>query len=175
VGDEVNAGDIIRTKKLSRVGVTLSDGNTMWIAPLTRMRITQYSLGEGKQNYCDLLRGKTRVVINTLSKGSSFELRTPTAAAGVRGTIFIGFFERGQSGFVFESGKGYGYNRQMPSRVVTIEAGHSMLVPKPDAEPIVRPATRQEIESHTKDTAAEEKKRRELDNNQYNSCNYILR
>lgn len=113
VGEKVSPEDIIRTKKLSRVGVTLSDGNVLWIAPLTRMRITQYNPGEGKQNYCDFFRGKTRAVINALGKGSSFEIHTPTAVAGVRGTIFFGYFERGQSGFVFERGRGYGYNRQM--------------------------------------------------------------
>ncbi|MCX7982002.1 MAG: FecR family protein, partial [Syntrophales bacterium] len=161
IGLEVNEGDIIRTKKQSRVGVTLLDGNVIWVAPLSRLRITQYHPGEGKQNYCDLFRGKTRVVVNAIAKGASLEVHTPTAVAGVRGTIFIGFFERGESGFVFERGSGYGYNRQMPAKVVTIEAGHVMLVPKADQEPIVRPATKQEIERHMKDTTGGEEKPKE--------------
>jgi len=160
-GMEVNAGDIVRTKKQSRVGITLVDGNMIWVAPLSRLRVTQYSPEEGKQNYCDLFRGKTRVVVNAIAKGSSLEVHTPTAVAGVRGTIFIGFFERGQSGFIFERGSGYGYNRQMPSKVVTIEAGHIMVVPKTDQEPVVRPATRQEIDRHIQDTTGGEEKKAE--------------
>jgi len=162
LGEEVAAGDIVRTKKNSRVIVTLVDGNTLSIGPLTRMRIAQYEPKAGAQNYCDLFRGKTRVVMNTIAKGASFEIRTPTAVAGVRGTIFVGFYEQGRSGFIFERGEGYGYNRRMPTQVVKIEAGQIMEVPRPEQPPVVRPVGKNEVERHVKDiTGGEEGKKEE--------------
>lgn len=49
----------------------------------------------------------------------------------------------------------------MPSKVVTIEAGQIMVVPKADQEPMVRPATKHEIDRHIQDTTGGEEKKAE--------------
>ena len=88
--DPVSVGDILRTKAKSKVEVTFLDGNTIFLAERSRLKISEYEHKEESKSYFDLFRGKTRVVVNNLAKKSALELHTPTAVAGVRGTIWIG-------------------------------------------------------------------------------------
>ena len=106
--DPVSVGDILRTKTKSKVEVTFLDGNTIFLAERSRLKISEYENKEESKSYFDLFRGKTRVVVNNLAKKSALELHTPTAVAGVRGTIWIGSHENGVSEFYFERGEGYG-------------------------------------------------------------------
>jgi hypothetical protein len=148
----VSVGDILRTKAKSKVEVTFLDGNSIFIAERSRLRITRYDNLENKTSTFDLFRGKTRVVVNSLARKSAIELHTPTSVAGVRGTIWIGTYENGVSTFHFERGEGYGYNKNMPDKVVTIRAGQTMEVIAPDRLPVVRPAREPEFNKSLLDT-----------------------
>lgn len=154
VADPVSVGDILRTKVKSKVEVTFLDGNKIFIAERSRLRVTRYDNRENQNSTLDLFRGKTRVVVNSLAKKSAIELRTPTAIAGVRGTIWIGTYENGVSTFYFERGEGYGYNRNMPEIVVRIPAGRAMQVVAPDRPPVIRPPQDFEFKKHLLDTTA---------------------
>lgn len=157
--DPVNLGDILRTKSRSRVEVTFSDGNVLRLAESTRLRVTQYAPGENQKSYMNLFRGKTQSIVGALKKGSQYEIHTPTAICGVRGTNFFSFFINGVSGSVFQEGSGYGYNPNFPQDVKQIAAGEAILVTHENAPPVVRPATAIELEKHLKDTApAQDKK-----------------
>ncbi|MFH1373926.1 MAG: FecR family protein [bacterium] len=147
-------GDILRTKTKSKVEVTFLDGNTIFLAERSRLKISEYEHKEEGKSYFDLFRGKTRVVVNNIAKKSAIELHTPTAGAGVRGTIWIGTYENGVSEFYFEKGEGYGYNKNMPDVVVTIKAGQTMTVTAPDQPPVVLPAPSYEMNRHLMDTSA---------------------
>ena len=152
--DPVSVGDILRTKAKSKVEVTFLDGNTIFLAERSRLKISEYEHKEESKSYLELFRGKTRVVVNNLAKKSALELHTPTAVAGVRGTIWIGTYENGVSEFYFEQGEGYGYSKKRPDVVVTIKAGQTMTVTAPDQLPIVRPAPDYEINRLQMDTTA---------------------
>jgi len=129
VGDPVRQGDILRAKSKSKAEVTFDDGNILRLAEGTRVRITQYDNRENQKSYVDLFRGKTQSVVKNLRKGGAYEVHTPTAIAGVRGTILISFFINGVSGAVLKDGPGYGYNRNMPADVKNIAPGQAMIVP----------------------------------------------
>jgi hypothetical protein len=45
------------------------------------------------------------------SDGNRYEVHTPTAVCGVRGTDFFMYYEKGESGATFKEGFGYGYNK----------------------------------------------------------------
>jgi hypothetical protein len=154
LNDPVNTGDVLRSKANSKARVTFDDGNELWIAEKTRLKITQYQNEPGEKSFFDLFRGKARSVVSNLKQKATFEIHTPTAICGVRGTIFIGFFQNGQSGFVFEQGQGYGYNPHIPTQVVTISAGQSMTVTAPENPPVVRQVSSGEIQKHVQDTSA---------------------
>jgi hypothetical protein len=153
--DPVSVGDILRTKARSKVELTFLDGNVIFIAERSRLRISVYDNRENQKSTFDLFRGKTRVVLNNLAKRSTLELQTPTAVAGVRGTTWISTFANGVSEFHFVEGVGYGYSRNLPTRIVTIRAGQTMQVVSPDRLPVVRPS--HEILRDMNDTAVSSK------------------
>jgi hypothetical protein len=153
LNDPVNLGDILRTKSRSKVEVTFTDGNLLRLAESTRLKMTQYAPGENQKSYLNLFRGKTQSIVGALGKGSQYEIHTPTAICGVRGTNFFSFFINGVSGAVFKEGSGYGYNPNMPQDVKPIAAGQSMLVTQANLPPVVKPTTSIEMEKLLKDTA----------------------
>ncbi|MBN1663668.1 MAG: FecR domain-containing protein [Deltaproteobacteria bacterium] len=154
LSDPVNVGEVLRTKSGAKAEVVFTDGNTLWLAEKTRLRISQYQNVAGKKSFFDLFRGKARIVINALAGKSTFEIHTPTAICGVRGTIIIGYFSNGLSGFAFERGQGYGYNRRTPGQIVEIGTGQVMEVATASSRPVVRRATVNEINQHLEDTSA---------------------
>jgi hypothetical protein len=156
LGDPVSNGDILRTKAKTKVSITFTDGNTLWLAEKTRMKISRYATEEKSNNYFDLFRGKSRAVVTKLARGSTFELHTPTAVCGVRGTILFGLFLNGESSFFLQGGAGYGYNRSNPGREVDIPAGYGMVITDPNAQPVVKQTTAADIEQHMQDTSAGE-------------------
>lgn len=153
LGDPVENGDVLRTKSKARVGITFTDGNTLWLAEKTRMKISRYSTAERSNNYFDLFRGKSRTVVTKLARGSRMEVHTPTAVCGVRGTIIIGLFTNGESAFFLQGGAGYGYNKSEPGKEVTIPPGSGMVVTNEKAEPVVKPSTAADVEQHLQDTS----------------------
>ncbi|MBA4396318.1 MAG: hypothetical protein C0394_02855 [Syntrophus sp. (in: bacteria)] len=161
LNDPVNLGDILRTKSRSRVEVTFTDGNVLRLAESTRLKVTQYAPGENQKSYLNLFRGKTQSIVGALKKGSQYEIHTPTAICGVRGTNFFSFFINGVSGSVFQEGSGYGYNPNFPQDVKQVATGEVILVTHENAPPIVRPATAIELEKHLKDTAPGQDKKDE--------------
>lgn len=90
--ERVAAGDMIRTGANSHLDLYWVDGTRMRIGPNARVRVlkTQYnaaSRADTAMFKLDLGRVWIRV-LKVLSHKSKFEVITPTATAGVRGTIF---------------------------------------------------------------------------------------
>jgi hypothetical protein len=166
LGDPLNVGDIIRTKSKSKCEVAFVDGSILRLAKSSRLRVTEFAREkEGRIATLNLFRGKIQNIVNTIpgaeSAGSKFEIYTPTAVIGIRGTNFFCFFLKGVSGAVFKEGEGYGYSLNRPDEVKTIKAGQAMLVTSPDIPPVIRPATELEIKQNEKDTAPPEKPKEE--------------
>ncbi len=90
VGDAVQEGDVVRTKRLSRLEIRLKDGSALKLSELTRLEITKYLLGERPEGLLESARGQVRAVVaETFSKrANSFRVKTPTAIVGVQGTDF---------------------------------------------------------------------------------------
>ncbi len=158
LGGPLNAGDVIRTKSGSRCEVVFVDGSVLRLAERSRLRVTEFVWEEkDRRATLDLFRGKIQNIVKAIPGAaagkSKYEVNTPTAVAGVRGTNFFSFFLRGVSGTVFKEGTGYGYSRNRPKDVVTIRKGHAMLVTDPNLPPMLRLATDLEMGQHEKDTA----------------------
>jgi len=156
LNDPVGMGDMLRTELKSKIEITLVDGNVVFIGAGSQLKLSHYESDTNKKSYFDLFGGRTRMIVKNLMNKSSFELHTPTSVAGVRGTIWIGAFLDGVSDFYFEEGQGYGYNKTMPEKVFTINAGQVMVVAAPDQLPVVRPFTPDEIKQQHLDTKASE-------------------
>jgi len=153
LGEPVSAGEILRSKAKAKAEVTFLDGNILRLAEGTRVRITDYQMGEGKTTTLDLLRGKTQNIVTGLAKGAKYEVHTPTAVCGVRGTNFFTYLQGGASHFVPKENTIYGYNKKMPQDVKTVDPGLSIVIPGADLPPVIQPMTSVEIDKHTSDTA----------------------
>jgi hypothetical protein len=150
-GDPVSLGDAIRTKRNGRAEIQFRDETVIQLASETRITIDEYSFrGEDtrEKGLIGLFRGKMRAIVAKLKAtvvpvsrtDAGFNVKTPTAIAGVKGTDFIVYYERGVTGVVFIDGEGFVYNPGQPGRVVTVKGGQASFVlgegdPPLDAQP----------------------------------------
>jgi hypothetical protein len=165
LGDEVSIGDTLRTKSQSKAEVTFNDGNVLRLAERTAMVISEYMVDqESTSGTLKLSRGKIQNIVKVTGgrifgrdKKDRFEVHTPTAIVGVRGTDFFTYHTRGISGALFQEGKGYGFSANRPEEVKDISAGQAMVVVSADQVPVIKPATDVEIKLHINDTAPSKK------------------
>lgn len=146
VGDKVEIGFAVRTKRDGKAEIQFKDDSVIRLAPETLITIDEYSFqpdGARKSGLLGLLRGKLRSTVSkardvamTVSQtDSSFNVKTPTTVAGVKGTDFIVYYERGVTGVIFLDGFGFVYNIHKPEQVVQIKAGQATFVTGEDGEP----------------------------------------
>ncbi len=162
-GDPVEVGDVVRTKSRSRAEIVFRDGSILRLAPGSRLEITEFLAGEQEsRGIFKLFRGKVRSRVKKIMgslfgrfQRNRFEVHTPTAVIGVRGTDFVVYHLEDVSGAVFREGTGYGYCLNNPEAVRQIGAGEAMVVRDENTPPEVRPATDFEIEWHLDDTDPE--------------------
>lgn len=99
VGRKVFAGDSITAGPDSRAKVVMSDRNILNVSPDSKIVIEKYATdakGDSKNVEIKVEYGKVRAQIEQKYDGdkSKFNIKTPTAVAGVRGTDFITGFNR---------------------------------------------------------------------------------
>jgi hypothetical protein len=156
-GMEVDTGDIVRTKSDSKVEITLVDASVLRLAEKTRVKIDKYLLegAERKDGSMTLYRGKVRAVVSKASSGDApgkFEIHTPTAVAGVRGTDFFVFHQLGVSGIMVTLGKVDVLNPNHPGSNQLVTAGNVVLVKDGERPQLPRPASSVEGDKHDNDT-----------------------
>jgi hypothetical protein len=93
VDDGVKAGDVLRTKSLSKAQITFIDDSTLTISPESRVGIEAYMFdsAQKKRNaVVQLFKGLAHVVVSKISQSAEpdFVIKTQTAIMGVRGTDF---------------------------------------------------------------------------------------
>ncbi|MEO5667015.1 MAG: FecR domain-containing protein [Bdellovibrionota bacterium] len=103
VGDSFFVGDIIETGPSGRVKLIMNEGgNEVVVGSSTRLVIERTGLqarGETAGTSLVLQQGQVRSVVNKKYSGIGqdvFEVKTPNAVAGVRGTIFLVSFDQKQ-------------------------------------------------------------------------------
>ncbi len=145
VGDPVSAGDIVRAKSNSFAEVVFADNTVLKLAPNTRVEIKDYTLADDNTRTAGtlrLMRGKLRAIVpKTLGAvlpitagQSNFQVETPTAIAGVRGTDFFMFYLLGLSGVLVEDGIVDTLNKSLPDDIVRVLAGFFTMI-RPDGPP----------------------------------------
>ena len=93
VGDSVEAGDVLRSKSLSKAQITFMDNSIITLSPESRLAIEDYQFepAQHKRNaVLQLFKGLAHVVVNKLYQVEEpdFVIKTQTAITGVRGTDF---------------------------------------------------------------------------------------
>ncbi len=103
ITDKVTKGDVIRTGANSQVTIQISD---MAVVKILANSLVEVQALFGKDNGAIYAKdGKVLTKMNKLAKGKSFDVKTPTAVASVRGTEFMASVENGNSTVAVKEGK----------------------------------------------------------------------
>lgn len=152
-GDQVSAGDMIRTKSKAFVEVVYRDGSVIKIAERSRVDIGEYFSGKNpRSSEVKLARGKLQAIIDLAKVPSSgsgpkqFEVKTPNAIAGVRGTDFIVNHQQGITNVLVLSGEVYSYNLRIPSQAINLRPGTVSTITGNFAPLPPRPAQAKEVQ-----------------------------
>ena len=89
-GDVISEGDKLQTSGDGSAEVRLGNGNSLSVEPSTEMLFTSLRYDPQSENYhneFEVYVGEVLAVVTKLTGESTFEVTTPTAVAGVRGTI----------------------------------------------------------------------------------------
>ena len=91
-GDTVSIGDRISTDATAKVKLLLADDSVLAIGPKTEVVVDELVLGAaGRKGRLRVLVGRFKLAIAAWLTGpSDYEVSTPTAVAGVRGTVLWG-------------------------------------------------------------------------------------
>lgn len=143
--DPVYLGDILRSKSASFAEVSFNDGTVLRLARNTRVEIKDFSVsaaGRREAGSLRLIRGKIRAIvprtfgsiIPVSSARSTFEVETPTAVAGVRGTDFIVWYNLGVTYLYVLDGIVDSYHKLLPGAPRRVSAGMFTAIGK-DGDP----------------------------------------
>ncbi len=90
--DTVAPGEVIVTDASSKVKLLLADDSVLAIGPGSRIVLDELQLSaESRATKLRVLAGRFKIAIaKFFGKASAYEIRTPTAVAGVRGTVLWG-------------------------------------------------------------------------------------
>jgi hypothetical protein len=99
VGFKVQEGDVIKSGPDSRAKVVMVDKNVLNISPDSKIKIEKYVFNEQKDEKSvslNVLYGKVRSTVKQKYDGekNTFNVKTPSAVAGVRGTDFVTQFNQ---------------------------------------------------------------------------------
>jgi hypothetical protein len=95
LGTTIQQGDTLRTGQSGRLRVILADESVLSLAAGSELLLDQtvYDANGGRiRSVLELVRGKVRALVNENVNGG-FDLGTPTAVSGVRGTDFITVYD----------------------------------------------------------------------------------
>jgi hypothetical protein len=97
-GAELEMGDHVRTQQASRLKLLFQDDSVLTLAERSELVIDQQVVGASTTSSFSLLLGKVRAIVTDRysASGSAFEVKSPTAIAGVRGTSFLAEFDAGK-------------------------------------------------------------------------------
>ncbi|MCS7281632.1 MAG: FecR family protein, partial [Desulfobacterota bacterium] len=132
VGDPVDIGDIYRTKTGSYAEIKFYNDSILRIGARTRVEIKEYMVEkERTSQVMKLHRGRIQAIATeeivkkaaALVEGHKFEVHTPTAVAGIRGSNMLVGFSQGTTVVVFIKGRGYVFNPAQPHIILPISQG----------------------------------------------------
>ncbi|MEW6118061.1 MAG: FecR family protein [Nitrospirota bacterium] len=157
-GDPVKVKDIVRTKSKGKAEIAFNDGNIVRIAPRSRVDISEYTVEKGT---IGLPVGKIEAVVekkNTSRIAASkrairFEICTPNAIAGVRGTDYFVHHTASVTGIIVKEGSVYTYSPEFPKDIVVVTAGTMTTVESLKTPRQPREVPKEELQKYEQEVA----------------------
>lgn len=135
VKDNIQTGDFIATGKNSNARIVLTDATAMAIGPNSKMEMKQFTVQDGKTTgLFSLHAGLVQTNIGkALNPGSKFEIHTPNAIVGAKGTAWLTLVELAvqsvpQSSFYSLSQSIIVASTAFPAQAATVVAGNFTVV-----------------------------------------------
>ena len=166
VGSTLAVGDTVLSGKDSRAKIAMQDRNIITVLPNTKLVIEEYKTNEKDKNVkLSLLEGKVRNDVKEKydNEKNKFQIRTPTAVAGVRGTKFITSYQTDSKITEVITLKGevvvtkYELNKSTALGTVTVQQGEKATF-NDDAAPPAEPVNVPKTELREADNASTAKK-----------------
>ena len=101
-GDLVNSGERLETGDKARIQIRFTDGSFIALQPNTTFSLDTYTYQKDKPEQSSLvfnfLRGSMRTISGAIGKvnRASYQIKTPTATIGIRGTDYAGIVSNDQ-------------------------------------------------------------------------------
>ncbi len=144
VGDELAEGTALRVHEGAFVGLGLADGSTLHLPARTELTLERLRAADGiggPQNTLRLERGRVDSRVRPQPAGARFDVRTPLALTGVRGTQFgVALAEDGSRAFAdVIAGRVAVAANGLPQSPVALEAGQGAVTASAAQAPRVLP------------------------------------
>ena len=149
-GMAVTTNDTVITGKLTKIILRVGAENTCVLDQNSCFKPSRLAAMDGQSEIrLFVLTGKFASFVHKLSKDSSFEIQTPTAVAGVRGTEFsVAVGKDGASTTVVYEGT-VEVSRPQTAEVVSVTASNRVVVPSQSAEkPVLSGWDKNDVEQY---------------------------
>jgi len=106
----IKEGDTVQTGSDGKAQIRLDNGNILYLEQETELSFTtlKYDPSSGSyQNSFESKGGKIKAVVERLNKSSTFQVKTPTALCGARGTVMYLNVQTESTQAFYEGGGGY--------------------------------------------------------------------
>jgi len=131
LGDAVTSGDVVATGVAARAEITFNDGTVVTLSDESEFVVRLFDTGKGTARF-ELVRGAFRAVTGSITRVAApdFEVKTPLATIGIRGTDFWGGFLPGDKNLsvLMISGKSVTVKNASGVQELT-QAGQGVTVP----------------------------------------------
>lgn len=155
IGSKVDEGDTIVTQKRTYARIKFEDGSEVTLKPESQFKIEKFNFDKTKPNEdsasYNLIKGGLRTITGQIGKRGnqdSYQMKTPSATIGVRGTIYDASYCTGNSCGAIPAGL---YLAVTDGQVVVtnssglqttlqVRAGQYVYVQNPTTPPVVLPS-----------------------------------
>jgi hypothetical protein len=154
IGSKVDEGDTVLTEKRTYARLKFNDGSEVTLKPYSQFKVNKFSFEAGKPKddaaSFSLIKGGLRTITGKIGKRGNldgYQMKTPTATIGIRGTIYdVQYCEVGSCGeikpglyLVVTNGIVVITNNTGVQTTLQVEAGQYVYVKDPDTPPLLLP------------------------------------
>ncbi|MBF0564010.1 MAG: FecR domain-containing protein [Nitrospirae bacterium] len=140
VGNPVYEKDVLRTKKLSKAEIKFNDGNILNLAQSTSIDLSEYKYDKDThKETVKMQRGHVRAIIDKSiasriaanPSSNHFEIHTPNAVAGVRGSTWGAIVDpvTGTTTYYCTEGHIVVWNKDFPDQKIDLYGGQKVVIP----------------------------------------------
>jgi len=155
IGSKVDEGDTVVTEKRTYARLKFNDGSEVTLKPNSQFKVEKFSYDETKPKddagSFNLIKGGLRTITGQVGKRGnqdSYQMKTPTATIGIRGTIYDAHFCQGDSCgsikpglyLAVSNGSVVITNSSGTQTTLQVKAGQYVYVQSPTTPPVVLPS-----------------------------------